>query len=251
MSEKRNVRVGIGPTVPVGRNSAAHRVGGERAERCRAVIDFEAERDRMVDRQIRRRGIEDPDLLRAFREVPREEFVPVAMRDAAYHDGPIPIGEGQTISQPYIVALTLAELDLDEGDRVLDVGTGSGYAAAVMSRIVSEVYGIERHEALAEEARMRFRSLGYDNITVTVGDGSVGWPEHAPYDAIAVAAAAPSVPDPLVEQLAVGGNLVLPTGSGRQHLVRIRRTSPDSTEEDRITAVRFVPLVGEAGWSED
>ena len=209
----------------------------------------------MVERQIAARGVKDARVLDAMGQVPRERFVSAEVADLAYEDRPLPIPEGQTISQPYIVALMLEAADLEPADRVLEVGTGSGYAAAVMSRIADEVYTIERHEPLADLARRRFADLRYDNIDVLVGDGTLGWREHAPYDAIVVAAGGPDVvPPALKEQLAPGGVLVIPKGATLQgqDLVRIRRSADGTSfEEESLGAVRFVPLVGKAGWGED
>jgi protein-L-isoaspartate(D-aspartate) O-methyltransferase len=206
-------------------------------------------RDIMIEKHLKARGVRNPAVLEAMRDVPREEFVGDAMAEFAYEDSPLPIGEGQTISQPYIVAVMTEMLEPSGGDRVLEVGTGSGYAAAILSRIVGEVYTVERHRQLAEVAVARFRRLGCTNIRVRQGDGTLGWPEHAPYDAILVTAAAPKVPQPLKEQLAVGGRLLVPTGSSRtQQLVRIRRTTGNDYEQENLLGVRFVPLVGAAGW---
>jgi len=214
------------------------------------VIDYAAKRERMVERDIAGRGIRDARVLAAMRQVPREEFVPRHLRGLAYDDAPLPIGQGQTISQPYIVALMLAALELaaDSGARALDVGTGSGYAAALLSLLVDRVYTIERHGELAREAAKRFERLGYANIEVRHGDGTLGWPEHAPYVAILVSATAREIPRPLKEQLAVGGRLVVPvaaSGMG-QHLLRVVRVTGDRFEADTLTAVRFVPLVSDA-----
>ncbi|MEE8487725.1 MAG: protein-L-isoaspartate(D-aspartate) O-methyltransferase [Gemmatimonadota bacterium] len=208
------------------------------------------QRGRMVDRDLAGRGIKDLRTLEAMREVPREAFVPESLREFAYEDSPLPIEEGQTISQPYIVALMVQALELKGGEVILDVGTGSGYAAAVLSRIASSVYSIERHEALCEQARHRFEVLGYDNIEVRHGDGTLGWKEHAPYDAIVVAAGGPDVPQPLLQQLKQGGRLVVPIGEtmNEQRLVRVVRQSPERFESQSLGSVRFVPLVGEAGW---
>jgi len=205
----------------------------------------------MVEAQLARRGVRDAMVLRAMRDVPREAFVAPELVEFAYHDTALPIGEGQTISQPYIVAVMLEALELQPADRVLDVGTGSGYAAAVLSRIVSKVYTVERHAALAEAAERAFRRLGYDNIEVRVGDGTLGWSEAAPFDAIAVAAAGPMVPPLLLEQLGPGGRLVIPTGSTPrlQRLLRVRRTD-GGLEEEPLAEVRFVPLIGAGGWPE-
>ena len=208
----------------------------------------EARRERL-DLQLARRGIHDARVLEAFRSVPRDEFVPPGLREFAYRDAPLPIGEGQTISQPFIVAVTVQALGLRGGERVLEVGTGSGYAAAILSRIAGEVHSIERHGSLAAEARERLARLAPSNVTVHHGDGSLGLPEHAPFDAIAVAAAAPEVPRALLEQLAPGGRLVIPVGmeEGRQTLLRVTRQDGGFLEE-ALADVRFVPLVGEQGW---
>lgn len=212
--------------------------------------DFTARRHRMVEEQIERRGVRDPLVLEALRAVPREEFVPPEMVDDAYADGPLPIGEGQTISQPYVVALMTEALELSGGDRVLEIGAGSGYAAAVLGEIAGEVFTVERHAALAQTAEERLRRLGYEHVHVLCGDGSKGWPEHAPYDAIVVAAGAPAVPEALEAQLAVGGRLVIPVGGGRtlQELLRLRRVSETEYQREELGGVRFVPLVGEQGW---
>jgi protein-L-isoaspartate(D-aspartate) O-methyltransferase len=204
----------------------------------------------MVERQIARRGVGDPRVLEAMRAVPRETFLPDSLAELAYDDTPLPIEEEQTISQPYIVALMAEALELEPADRVLEIGAGSGYAAAVLSRIAREVYTVERHESLAGLARERLRRLGYGNVQVLHGDGTLGWPEHAPYDAIVVAAGGPDVPRSLQEQLAPGGRLVIPIGSDprTQELIRVRRTGPDQWEREDLGAVRFVPLVGAQGW---
>ena len=206
----------------------------------------------MVERQIRRRGIDDPALLAAFREVPREAFVPEGMREFAYEDGPLPIGEGQTISQPYIVALMIEAAEVAPGARVLEVGAGSGYAAAVLSRIAGEVFAIERHAPLAEAAQRRLLELGYDNVAIIAGDGSGGLPDRAPFDAILVAAGGDKVPEPLKRQLAVGGRLVIPVGGeGVQSLLCVTRIGENEWTEHDLGAVRFVPLIGEHGRYED
>jgi protein-L-isoaspartate(D-aspartate) O-methyltransferase len=212
-----------------------------------------AARRAMVERHIAARGIRDERVLSAMAEVPREEFLAAGLAHVAYRDAPLPIAEGQTISQPYIVAYMAEAAQLGPADRVLEVGTGSGYAAAVFSRIAAHVYTVERHPALAAEAEERFRGLGYENITVSVRDGTLGWPEHAPYDAIIVAAGGPGrVPPLLLAQLAPGGWLVIPRGASLegQELVRIRRAADGSfAAEESLGAVRFVPLVGAAGWT--
>lgn len=205
---------------------------------------FEELRRRMVERDIAGRGIRSPLVLAAMREVPRERFVPERHREAAYEDAPLPIPGGQTISQPYIVAVMIEALELTGGERVLDVGTGSGYAAAVLSRIVDHVFTIERHENLAETAGQQFLELGYDNITSCHGDGRLGWPEHAPFDAIVVAAATREVPDALLQQLTVGGRMVIPVGRAtHQTLTLVTRVAPDRFERRKLESVRFVPLV--------
>jgi protein-L-isoaspartate(D-aspartate) O-methyltransferase len=213
---------------------------------------FADKRWHMVEQQIAARGIVDQAVLDALRAVPREMFVPASAAEFAYEDTPLPIEEGQTISQPYVVALMAAALTLTPGDRVLEVGAGSGYAAAVLSRIAAEVYTIERHEALAELARRRMKDLGFDNVHILHGDGTLGWREHAPYDAIAVAAGGPSVPEALREQLAIGGRLVIPVGTTPrvQELVRVTRTGQHEYEQEELGGVRFVPLIGAVGWEE-
>jgi protein-L-isoaspartate(D-aspartate) O-methyltransferase len=210
------------------------------------------ERERMVEVDLAHQGISDPKVLEAFRSIAREDFVPSELAEFAYEDAPLPIGEGQTISQPYIVAVTAQALSLRGGERVLEVGTGSGYAAAVLSRIARDVYSVERIAALADSARERLERLGYDHVRVHCGDGSLGWPEHAPYDAIAVAAGGPKVPDALREQLAIGGRLVIPVGRDEvsQELLRVTRVSETEYREESIADVRFVPLIGEQGWQE-
>ena len=212
-----------------------------RKEEARAV---------MIREDLRGRGIKDEAVLRAMREVPREAFIAPELAAHAYDDRPLPIDEEQTISQPYIVAYMTEALELTPGDRVLEIGTGSGYAAAVLSRIVTTVYTVERLEKLAANARERLAELGYRNIVVHEGDGTLGWPEHAPYDAIVVTAGAPKLPEPLLEQLAIGGRLVIPIGptSFLQMLVRVRRLGKNDYRSEELCPVRFVPLIGAAGW---
>jgi protein-L-isoaspartate(D-aspartate) O-methyltransferase len=206
----------------------------------------------MVEYQLAARGIRQPAVLEAMAEVLRDAFVPDDLEHLAYADMPLPIGQEQTISQPYIVALMTEALDLTSDARVLEIGTGSGYAAAVLSRIAAEVYTVERHHALAKHALARFQRLGYENIHVLHGDGTLGWPEHAPYDGIVVTAGGPQVPEPLLSQLAVGGRLVIPIGRTllAQELVRVTRIGEDEYDRESMGGVRFVPLVGEAGWQE-
>ena len=217
-----------------------------------ATMSFEDARRRMVEAQIARRGVRDPAVLAAMAEVPREEFVPAHRAGDAYGDAPLPIGEGQTISQPYIVALMTEALRLTRGDRVLEIGTGSGYAAAVLAEIAAEVYTIERLAPLADSARHRLADLGYDTVHVQCGDGTLGWPEHAPYDAIVATAGGPEVPNALLEQLAIGGRLVMPVGASphEQHLVRVVRKTADDYDHEDLGAVAFVPLIGAQGWPE-
>jgi protein-L-isoaspartate(D-aspartate) O-methyltransferase len=214
---------------------------------------YTSERMRMVETQVEKRGIYNHNVLEAMRRVPRHLFVPEAVRDYAYRDGPLEIGEGQTISQPYIVALMTALLRLQGGERVLEVGTGSGYQAAILAEIAGEVHTIERHARLAQQAKEVLDTLGYTNITVHIGDGTLGAPAHAPYAAILVAAAAPHVPQALLDQLDDGGRLVLPVGAashtGGQVLQRWERHGPHFEREDLIP-VAFVPLIGEQGWED-
>lgn len=215
------------------------------------MADYSHVRARMVETQIARRGIRDAHLLAALGLVPREAFVEPGMQADAYTDGPLPIGEGQTISQPYIVALMIEAAEIKAGDRALEIGGGSGYAAAVMSRIAARVYTIERHAPLADKARERLAELGYENVAVRVGDGTLGWPEAAPFDAILVAAGGPEVPDALKRQLAVGGRLVIPVGAeeGEQALLKVTRRGEDDFAEEDLGPVRFVPLIGAQGWA--
>ncbi len=210
--------------------------------------DFAAERAAMVAEQIVGRGITDTAVIRAMRIVPREHFVLPEYQEYAYSDGPLPIPAEQTISQPYVVALMISLLRLQPTDRVLEIGTGSGYAAAVLSRIVREVYTVERHAALVAYAQERLADLGYDNVFIRHGDGSLGWPEHAPYDGIIVAAGGPKVPQTLREQLAVNGRLVMPVGKRTsQSLVLVEREGESKFRQKKLQGVRFVPLVGEEG----
>jgi protein-L-isoaspartate(D-aspartate) O-methyltransferase len=212
--------------------------------------EFAKDRERMVARQIAQRGITDAAVLAAMRLVPREQFVPEPYQAYAYDDAPLPIPSDQTISQPYVVAYMIAALDLEPEDQVLEIGTGSGYAAAVLSRIVSEVYTIERHRNLAEYARQRLAAAGYDNVHVRHGDGTRGWPEHAPYDGIIVAAGGPIIPASLRQQLAIGGRLVMPVGRTRhqQHLILLTRVDEEAYADEVLAPVAFVPLIGDEGW---
>ncbi len=217
-----------------------------------AADDRAAEREAMVREQIERRGLRDERVLAAMRRVPRHRFVPGNSAAEAYDDHPVPIGEGQTISQPYIVAeaVALAMTASPPVERVLEVGAGSGYQAAVLADIVREVVAVERIDALAARARATLSELGFSNVDVRVGDGTLGCPDAAPFCAIVVAAAAPAVPEPLKQQLRVGGVLVVPVGSRwLQDLVVVRRTPSGFTRESAGGCV-FVPLIGEAGWPE-
>jgi len=214
-------------------------------------MDSTRARSRMVETQIAGRGVRDPAVLAAMRAVPREAFISARFEEFAYEDSALPIAEGQTISQPYIVGAMLAAAELEDGDKVLEVGAGSGYAAAVISRIADKVFAIERHAALTDAARERMRTLGYDNVELSTGDGSDGWPQQAPFDAIIVSAGGPKIPQALKTQLAIGGRLVIPIGPiDEQRLVRLTRTGGDAFEQDDLDAVRFVKLIGAGGWEE-
>lgn len=207
-------------------------------------------REEMVETQIRARGIADPRVLEAMRNVPRERFVPPAHRERAFDDCALPLSEGQTISQPYIVAYMTEHLDVHPEHRVLEIGTGSGYQAAILARLAREVVSIERVEALARSAREILDSLGAANVTIRTGDGSLGDPARAPFDRIMVTAAGPKIPDALVDQLADGGVMIIPAGEdGGQTLRRVRK-SDGNVIEDQLIACRFVHLVGRGGWTE-
>lgn len=213
------------------------------------MTTVEQAREAMVERQIAARGINDARVLAAMRAVPREAFVPETLAEFAYDDSPLPIEAGQTISQPFIVALMIAAARIGPEDRVLEVGVGSGYAAAVMSRIARRVHAIDRHAELADLARGRMGKLGYDNVVIRTGDGTRGWPENAPFDAILVAAGGPELPRPLCAQLAIGGRMVIPLGDAdEQVLTRVTRTGEASYEREPLEPVRFVPLIGRHGW---
>lgn len=218
---------------------------------ARALLTSESRRQRMVSDQLRRRDIVDPQVLAAFGTVERECFIPGELGIHAYDDAPLPIGAGQTISQPYVVAMTVQALQLRGHERVLEVGTGSGYAAAILGSLVREVETVERIEELAVAAAERLARLGFVNVHVHHGDGTLGWPLGAPYEAIAVAAGAPRPPRSLLDQLAVGGRMVLPHGDvDHQQLVRITRRDADSFDQEELGDVRFVPLLGAEGWPE-
>ena len=210
---------------------------------------FQDERERMVENQIVKRGIRDKRVLSAMRSVPRHLFLPAGARDWAYVDGPLRIGCGQTISQPYIVALMTELLDVKPDQRVLDVGTGSGYQAAILGTLAAEVHSIERHPELAASAKEQLKTLGFNNVTVHVGDGTQGLESMAPYDRILVAAAAPSVPDPLLLQLTDGGRLIIPIGSRFSQTLEVWDRSGEKYHRKANIPVVFVPLIGENGWN--
>ena len=214
------------------------------------MTDFASEREEMVERQLKGRGITEPEILDAFRAVPREAFISEEYAHLAYGDHPLPIEANQTISQPYIVALMIEAAQIQSGDNVLEVGAGSGYAAAVISRIAHNVIGIERQHDLVDVAQERLRRLGYDNVEILEGDGTRGWPDAAPFDAILAAASGSHVPRPLLDQLSDGGRLVMPIGEpgGVQKLVKVTKQRDGSLAQSDLGAVRFVPLIGEEGW---
>lgn len=213
--------------------------------------DFTAQRESMVRWQIERRGILTPRVLEAFRRIPRHLFVPRKDWPDAYEDRPLPIGLGQTISQPYIVALMTDLLRLQGTETVLEIGTGSGYQAAILSLLAGQVHTIERHELLAERARQVLESLGLRNVSVHTADGSLGWPEAAPYGGILVTAAAPAVPAPLLEQLAEGGRLVLPVGPSGYQVLQVWQREGEAWTHEEVIPVAFVPLRGQYGWKEE
>jgi protein-L-isoaspartate(D-aspartate) O-methyltransferase len=217
------------------------------------MTDFTREREAMVEQQLRGRGIGEPHILDAFRAVSREEFVPATHAHLAYGDHPLPIEAEQTISQPYIVALMIQAAGIGPGDAVLEVGAGSGYAAAVISRIAGSVVAKERRPELVAIARERLARLGYDNIEIVEGDGTMGWREGAPYDAIVAAASGSHVPRPLIEQLAPGGRLVMPIGDPQdaQELIKVTKQDDGILRQESLGGVRFVPLIGEEGWQDD
>lgn len=210
--------------------------------------DYSSQRLRMVDNQLRSRDIRDEQVLQAMAKVPRHEFVPRDVRHLAYSDGPLPIGERQTISQPYIVALMTQLLQIRPSDRILEIGTGSGYQAAVLAEIAEQVHTVETIGRLADSARATLERLGYGNVTVHHADGSKGLPDFGPYDGILVAAAAPTTPQPLKEQLAEGGRLILPVGERRGQMLERTTRHGDRWETEQLVPVAFVPLTGKHGW---
>lgn len=203
-------------------------------------------KEQMIETQLKRRGIKDPVVLQAMWEVDREFFIPEEVRDEAYYDGPLPIGRGQTISQPYIVAYMAQELKLQPDDIVLEIGTGCGYNAAVISKIVKKVYSIEVIDWLAEYAKNNLATAGITNVTTRLGDGFKGWPEKAPFDAIMLTAAPPAIPSPLKQQLKIGGRLLAPVGINRQSLNLVERTGKSAFKEKELILVSFVPMTGRA-----
>ncbi len=211
-------------------------------------IDFQTARKRMVERQIARRGITSPRILDAFLDTPRHLFIPENQRLYAYEDGPLPIGKGQTISQPYIVAYMTILLNLGGDERVLEIGTGSGYQAAILGKLAAEVHTVERHPSLAKKATQLLADLGFENIQVHLGDGTKGLLDFAPYDAIMVTAAAPDVPVPLLDQLADGGRLIMPVGSRVGQVLHLYQRRGKEIIRDDLTPVAFVPLIGDHGW---
>ena len=215
------------------------------------VSEFKFERQKMVEEQFLSRDIRDARVLEAMRKVPRHIFVPEEHRYLAYRDSPLPIGQSQTISQPYIVALMTQMLALQGDETVLEIGTGSGYQAAVLSLVAAEVHSVERHNSLAEQAMACIRSLEIKNVSIHVGDGTRGWPPNAPYDAIIATAAAPNVPKPLLNQLGEGGRLVIPVGGRIGQYLELWQRDGDDFEHERKVAVAFVPLLGEFGWHND
>lgn len=213
-------------------------------------MDFQDAQSRMIEDQLLPRGVRDELVINAFRAVPRQDFVPMEYRDEAYADYPLPIGHGQTVSQPYMVALQTQCLALKGGERVLEIGTGSGYQAAILSRIAKEVYSVERFAELAAAAEARMKKLGYLNFKIKVGDGTLGWEERAPYDGIVVTAGAPGIPPDLVKQLKEGGRLVIPIRSELGQVLTIVEKHGTDIKTMEVCGCVFVPLIGKEGWKE-
>jgi protein-L-isoaspartate(D-aspartate) O-methyltransferase len=213
-------------------------------------MNFSALRKKMVEEQLIPRGIKDKKVLEAFQKVPRHNFVPKRYLDSAYGDFPLSIGEGQTISQPYMVALMSECLGLSGGETILEIGAGSGYQAAILAELASRVYTVERVVSLAEGARTCLKNLNYKNIQIEIGDGTRGWPEFAPYEGIVVTAAAPDIPKPLIEQLRIKGKLVIPTGGSFSQMLAVITKHKDRIETKQICGCVFVPLLGKYGWKE-
>lgn len=214
-------------------------------------MDFPKARAKMVEEQILDRGIKDPRVLAAMKKVPRHLFVEEALQNQAYNDRPLPIGEKQTISQPYMVALMTEALELKGNERVLEIGTGSGYQTAILAELAQEVYSIERIRSLAIRARKLLYDLGYFNVEIKIFDGTLGWPEKSPFDAILVTAGSPDIPRPLYDQLSLGGKLVIPVGNTEiQDLIRVRKTA-EGMKKESLGGCRFVKLIGRYGWEEE
>lgn len=213
-------------------------------------MDFDTLRREMVEEQLISRGIKDKRVLDAFRKVPRHEFVSKELKDSAYIDSPLPIGEGQTISQPYMVALMTECLCLKGQERVLEIGTGSGYQTAILAELAKEVYSVERIEILALRARQTLEILGYKNIKIKIDDGTLGWPEFSPYEGIIVTAAAPKVPPPLIEQLKDGGLLVIPLNGRFSQILTVIEKTKDKLKVNEVCSCVFVPMIGKYGWNE-
>jgi protein-L-isoaspartate(D-aspartate) O-methyltransferase len=213
-------------------------------------MDLEILRKRMVEEQLIPRGINNPKVLDAFKKIERHKFMPDELKMSSYADFPVPIGEGQTISQPYIVALMTECLDLTGEERVLEIGTGSGYQTAILAELSREVYTLERFENLAQKAEILLKKLGYLNIKVKSGDGTLGWPEFAPFDRIIITAASPIIPLPLIEQLKEKGKLILPLGESLSQVLTLVEKKEGKIEKSQICGCVFVPLIGEYGWKE-
>lgn len=214
-------------------------------------MDYTELRNVMVDKQLIPRGISDKKVLDAFRNVKRHEFVPPELWTSAYRDHPLPIGEGQTISQPYMVALMTQCLRLEGSEKILEIGTGSGYQTAILAKLAKEVYTVERIGSLAKNAELTLRRLGYENVKIKIADGTLGWKERAPYDGIIVTAAAPKIPHAYIEQLEVGGRLVIPKGGLYSQVLTVMEKKPDGVHTSEICGCVFVPLVGKEGWKEE
>jgi len=211
-------------------------------------MDFTLLRKRMVEEQLMPRGIKDPRVLEVFSKVERHQFLPEDFRGSAYADYPVPIGEGQTISQPFIVALMTESLEVGPEDKILEIGTGSGYQAAILAELAKEVYTIERIESLAKKAEALLKDLGYNNITIKVDDGTLGWKENAPFNKIIITAASPRIPLPLTEQLAENGKLILPLGETFSQVLTLVEKKANQLKHQQICGCVFVPLVGKYGW---
>jgi len=211
-------------------------------------MDYDNLRNRMVEEQLMPRSISDEKVLAAFRSVKRHEFIPTELQDASYNDHPLPIGENQTISQPYMVALMTESLNLKGNETVLEIGTGSGYQAAILATLVKKVYSVERVEVLAKRAEATLKKLGYDNVEIKLDDGTLGWEEHAPYDGIIVTAAAPKIPDAYIRQLKVNGKLIIPVGAQFSQVLTVVHKGVDKVSTSDLCGCVFVPLVGRDGW---